>query len=189
MTESRRGHEEFKARVEASFPVVEHVRSVLTRSGLEVMKPEEHPIRPYGCFNQDGYSDNGDLFVKKNGLWRRVEVKHILKKNFTSRETWPYGSVMIVDTVSGVERLKDEPLCYIDVSLDMSTWAIIPWETKIKWWDRKGQNRKKANPEMFRMCPRLYATFVSSSEKITLDMLEFTRPEERPSLFGPRSPA
>lgn len=189
MTESRRGHEEFKARVEGSFKAVEHVRSVLVRSSLEVMKPEEHPIRPYGCFNQDGYSDNGDLFVKKNGLWRRVEVKHILKKNFTCWRTWPYGGVMIVDTVSGVERLKDEPLCYIDVSLDMSHLAIIPWETKSEWWDRKGQNGKKVNPEMFRLCPRFYATFVSSSSKITLDMLEFTRPGARPCLSSLRAQA
>ena len=106
------------------------------------------------------FSDNGDLEIKQ-----RVEVKRRLTTDFTSRNDFPFQTV-IVDVCHAYDNARPKPYCYIIFNRLMTCSIVVDCKATKASWERTEKNDAgKGRMRAFYECPIGLVSF----ERITLD--------------------
>jgi hypothetical protein len=128
--------------VESSF------RDVITESNKAVEKVaawlrRKYPdARPGDVAYADVYESGGDVWLTKDGIECRVEVKWI-STPFTQLIDWPFHDV-IVDSVKCYDAPNDRPLlAYIFCNPSLNGCGVILPETKDHWRTRVAKNHPR----------------------------------------------
>jgi hypothetical protein len=103
-------------------------------------------VRP-SVENMGEYSDNGDLEIVQ-----RVEVKHRPDIEFTSKESFPYPTI-IVDVAHVWDRAKPKPFAYIIFNADASGCLVVKGSTNNRWEKVSKFDTKKNRQREFYECP------------------------------------
>ena len=143
-------HDRFVKRLLASQGAVFRVGQWLGQNGWDIQIPALKVVSR----NQDpaDFFDSGDLFRRKGaGPWERVEVKGS-GTEFTNRESWPYGNV-IVSNKEAVERGAGDVKAYVILSKNWDWVAIIKAETREHWWVSGLYASNTDKWEDFYLCP------------------------------------
>ena len=125
--------------------------------GLQVWLPPES-VRPDASVRRE-YADNGDLMVQG-----RVEHKVRTNLHFTSREDYPYPTV-IVDEAYKVDAKADTPvLAYIIENASRTVAAVVYGWTRKHW-----QVEEVYDPKQGRRCrnytvPKQHVRFCEPQE-------------------------
>lgn len=94
------------------------------------------------------YADNGDL-----AILQRVEVKHRRSVHFTSKEDFPYPTV-IVDVCHSFDNANPKPFVYIILNAAMDGALIVdPSRTRHRWTKSEKHDRFKGRERSFYECP------------------------------------
>lgn len=94
------------------------------------------------------YSDDGDLEILQ-----RVEVKRRRSAVFTSKDDYPYPTV-IVDTCRAFDRAKTEPYAYMIFNRDKTAGLVIEVRATKKHWRRVlKHDKQKGRDTEFYECP------------------------------------
>ena len=129
------GNADFVKRLIKSQEAVEYFADYLRKQGEQVTVPELR-ISP-SVEEREDYSDNGDLFVLKDGKQLMYEVKHI-NQDFTSTDDYPYRKI-IVNALTGITTKSKIPDYHILLSRDKKYYMSIKsdtaplWEKKRMW--------------------------------------------------------
>lgn len=78
--------------------------------------------------DRGAHSDAGDLF-----LCQPIEVKHRQKLDFTSKEDYPYKTV-IIDDKKTHDSKDPKPYCYVIVNKDKTHAALVMMDSKEYWF-------------------------------------------------------
>jgi hypothetical protein len=151
-------HERFIKRLDASRPSTFRVAEWLHKKGWSVQIPS---IR-YAPFEDDPmeYVDEGDLFIERNGIQSRIDVKHS-GVQFTDRASWPikYNGIMLVSNKAAVDRANGKSLAYIIVNPPMTHMAIIWQKTREHWVEKEFFASNTQKKENFYACPIEHVDF------------------------------
>lgn len=94
------------------------------------------------------FSDHGDLEIVQ-----RVEVKRRVGLDFTSKDDFPY-STLIVDACHCFDKAHPKPYAYIIFNKDMSAAFVVNTkETMKEWKTTRRHDAKKARDRSFYECP------------------------------------
>lgn len=93
------------------------------------------------------YGDDGDLEILQ-----RVEVKRRLSLTFTSKEDFPY-STLIVDACHCYDKALPKPCAYVILNRDMTTAFIVESHTQPQWIKKTKFDRFKKRERAFYECP------------------------------------
>ena len=124
-------NDEFKRLAERGRKAEEAVACYLERCGFEVRLPEKK-IRD-NIEDRKQFSDEGDLFYKKNDIWYQVEVKsHDYRtKPFTCIADFPFKDVLLAREHRMNFRRTYK---WVMVSSDFRYGAVTPLESVIYWY-------------------------------------------------------
>lgn len=131
-------NDEFKRLAERGRQAEEAVARYLERCGFEVRLPEKK-IRD-NIEDRKQFSDEGDLFYKKDDIWYQVEVKsHDYRtKPFTCIADFPFKDVLLAREHRMNFRTTYK---WVMVSSDFRYGAVTPLESVIYWY--KATRNKK----------------------------------------------
>ena len=93
------------------------------------------------------YADEGDLEIIQ-----RIEVKRRQNLEFTSKQDFPYPTV-IVDVCHAYDRAHPKPYAYIIFNKSMDRALIIEGRTHGAWAKTRKQDRFKNREREFYECP------------------------------------
>jgi hypothetical protein len=109
------------------------------------------------------HADSGDLFFFANGRRYRIEVKHLLKADFTCAADWPYPHAF-AGSVSQVKRWKGSVYATVIVSANMRHAAIIKRGTAKHWYVVEVRSDNTGNVEAKYACPIEHVEFMELEE-------------------------
>jgi hypothetical protein len=144
----------FKEVLLKSQEAVYYMRDYFEHLGYEVYVPEL-VIAPYnvGAFSE--YADQGDMFVKKDGIETKLEIKNITTP-FTTE--WPYKDI-IVNSYPGYESKIIKPDVHILLNKDMTHYLSIRKESRPHWELRRTFDRIKKKDLLFYFVDKSHAKF------------------------------
>jgi len=93
------------------------------------------------------YSDDGDL-----GLVQRVEVKRRQTLTFTSKEDFPFDT-LIVDACHCYDKARPKPVFYIIFNYEMTAAFIVEGDTYPYWKKVERFDTQKNRKRLFYECP------------------------------------
>ena len=98
------------------------------------------------------YMDSGDLFIKKNNITKRIEVKHS-SRNFLKKEDWIFKWFTVCAKHS-FDMAKIKPSAYIILSCDYKGMAIVLTSTYNKWFPKYLPDKRYGDDyfQWFYMC-------------------------------------
>lgn len=145
---------DFKKVLLKSQEAVEFMGEYFTSKGYNVHIPELI-IAPeyYGAFSK--YSDQGDMFIEKDGVETKVEIKHITT-DFTYE--WPYKDI-IVNSYVGYESKVVKPDVHILLNKDKTYYLSIRNETFPTWEVRRIYDKVKDKELLFYFASKECAKF------------------------------
>jgi hypothetical protein len=153
--EEAKKYRRFRARLEASRKAVNAVAEYLKGRGHEVEVPEIK-ITP-NVFEAANFFDVGDILIRTEGRWRRIEVKGA-NKLFKCREEWPHKN-MFVASVASVDRAKDV-WAYFTTSSDLAYAGIIMDTTRPHWYRMTALAPNTGRFEYNYACPIGFVRFI-----------------------------
>jgi len=157
MSDDRRGqHQKFLERLDASRPSIFRVAEWLHKRGYSV----SIPAIQYAPTAKEHlkYVDHGDIVIEKNGKKGLVEVKHMIKRNFTCAADHKRDDILL-SNVNAVKRLINRVTAYVIVNQTMTHVAVIYSNTKEHWFEKKVFAKNTQNYEMFMACPIKFVEF------------------------------
>jgi hypothetical protein len=130
------------------------MRDFFQSKGYEVHVPDL-VIAPYnvGAFSE--YADQGDMFIKKDGVETKVEIKNI---NTPFETTWPYKDI-IVNSYPGYESKVIKPDVHILLNRDKTHYLSIRNDTFPYWELRRTFDRVKQQDLLFYYVDKKHARF------------------------------
>jgi hypothetical protein len=149
--------QQFLCDLSASRRAVNDFADKLRQTGMQVWLPPQR-TRPDATVREQ-YADNGDLMVQG-----RVEHKVRTNLHFTSREDYPYPTV-IVDEAYKVDAKADTPvLAYIIENASRTVAAVVYGWTRKHW-----QVEEVYDPKQGRKCrnytvPKQHVRFCEPQE-------------------------
>ncbi len=112
------------------------------------------------------YQDAGDMFIRKGGLWNKIETKR-LSVDFTCRQDWPFKGNFIVCAKHSYDLAKQKASAYIISNDKMTHVAVVRNSSQSKWLAAvKQDSRYKNYKQEFYFCP--------------IELVEFRRIHETP---------
>ena len=93
------------------------------------------------------YSDDGDLEIIQ-----RIEVKRRLNIPFTSKEDFPYKTI-IVDVCHTYDNARPKPYAYIIFNGEMDCCFVIDCKTHGEWIRSEKWDKAKGRSRNFYECP------------------------------------
>lgn len=124
---------------------------------LKWRHPDWNILLPLDLY-EEGYSDNGDIFIQEGERPLQVlEVKQLSKK-ITTAEDFPYDTI-IVNSYPGIHSKKKEPDAHILLSSDRAAYIMINSVTSIHWELKRKYDSRKEKYLLFYECPVQYAHF------------------------------
>jgi hypothetical protein len=156
-------HKEFIKHLNKSQPAVDLLEKIFIDLGYEVEKPELQisPTPEARAY----YFDSGDLFVTKDLIRNRVEVKEVGIK-FSGRVDWKFSNFIICGKKS-FDRAQPKPWLYIIVSQDHRAFGFVYTSTYHRWFS-KWMPDKRYGPEykaLFYLCELDNVTFRKVDKK------------------------
>lgn len=115
----------FKDDLENSKVAVDAVARWLCNAGYPVVTQPTF-VRP-DTDSRHEFADGGDL-----GVIQRVEVKHRPTISFTSKEDFPYDTV-IVDVKHSWDNARPKPFAYVICNAELTHCLFISSRTSDKW--------------------------------------------------------
>jgi len=104
------------------------------------------------------FADDGDLEIMQ-----RIEVKRRKSLTFTSKEDFPYDT-LIIDVCHTYDKAKIKPYAYIILNEKMDC-AFIAYSKNQKFWKKTiKSDRFKGRDREFYECPIEYVKFVKIKE-------------------------
>jgi hypothetical protein len=98
------------------------------------------------------YIDSGDMYIKYNDTWKRIEAKGV-SVCFTGINDWPFPD-FIVCAKHSFDNANPIPACYIIVSKDKKALAIVNALQHNKWSIcKRKDSRYKDVIQEFYLCP------------------------------------
>lgn len=144
----------FKEVLLKSQEAVYFMQEYLLCKGYEVYVPDL-VIAPYNVGAFSKYADQGDMFVKKNGIETKLEIKHI-NTDFTDQ--WPYKDI-IVNSYPGYESKFIKPDVHILLNKNKTHYLSIRKETFPHWELRRTFDRVKQKDLLFYFVGKEHAKF------------------------------
>lgn len=128
-------NESFKVRAERGWQAEEKVAEYLRNHGLEVRHPEKK-IRE-NIEDRKDYTDEGDVFYKKDGVWYCIEVKSHAEwiKPFTCKADWPFEHVLL-ERKHRMKKSFQRTYKWVTVSSDFQYATVTPLESCIYWFEK-----------------------------------------------------
>lgn len=123
-------HKKFLEHLENSTESVFIVARYLHKKGLDVKIKAVQKAKKHEEWKQ--YKDDGDIFVYKNGIPYRIEVKG-LSCNFTSDKDWKFKD-FIVCAKHSYDSADPIPFSYMILNKDKTHIAIVK-TTSYPLWD------------------------------------------------------
>lgn len=124
----------------------------LSRKGYNVTV---RPIRLRPTVAEMGaYADLGDLEIHQ-----RIEVKHRRALSFTSREDYPYSTVM-VDVCHTWDNAWPKPYAYLIFNREATVLAIVKGDTFPQWIRVEKMDSAKSRMRKLYECPLELVNFV-----------------------------
>lgn len=140
------GDEEFSRLLRGSIPSVNLVGEFLKGKGFQVTVPGIKEITKFEDWKKN--ADNGDILTDR-GIF---EVKHRTVQ-FTGKNDWPFGPLMIVDEVKKWHRKDPKPRGYFIVSEDLSHYAFLDAKkTRDQWTEGTRRDRNWKGDRLFFFC-------------------------------------
>jgi hypothetical protein len=93
------------------------------------------------------YSDDGDLEIIQ-----RIEVKHRKGLAFTSKEDFPFETV-IVDTCHAWDNARPKPYAYIILNRSMSRALVVTGSTSKRWVKTRKFDTHAGRERSYYECP------------------------------------
>jgi hypothetical protein len=101
------------------------------------------------------YSDDGDIEIVQ-----RVEVKRRQNLTFTSKEDFPYETI-IVDACHCYDKARPKPYLYIIFNREMTAAFVVDVKHTLSQWQRvMKRDRFKGRNRVFYECPLSAVSFV-----------------------------
>ena len=144
----------FKEVLLKSQEAVYFMRDFFIKHGFEVHVPEL-VIAPYNAGAFSKYADQGDMFVRKNGVETKLEIKHI-NTHFTNE--WPYKDI-IVNSYPGYESKIIKPDVHILLNKNKTHYLSIRKESFPHWELRRTFDRVKQKDLLFYFVDKQHANF------------------------------
>lgn len=107
-------YNDFVQRLKKSQDAVMFMKTYFENKNYIVEVPELI-IAPYSVGAYSEYSDNGDMFIIKNGVKEKIEIKQ--SSRIFNLTNWPYESV-IVNSITGYNSKNPKPDIHIVLSKD-----------------------------------------------------------------------
>ena len=144
----------FKRVLLKSQEAVEFMGNFFTKKGYNVHIPELI-IAPYnvGAFSE--YADQGDMFLEKDGIETKVEIKHI---NTDFEYEWPYKDI-IVNSFTGYNSKIIKPDVHILLNRNKTHYLSIRNETFPTWELRRVYDKVKQQKLLFYFAKKSKAKF------------------------------
>jgi len=149
-------YEDFKKRLIKSQETVVFMQKYFEKKKFNVEVPEL-VIAPesVGAFSE--YADNGDMFIEKNGIREKVEIKQ--SSRTFDLESWPYESV-IVNSITGYDSKDPKPDIHIILSKDRKYgYAVRKEVVEEHKYLKQVYDQYKQVPLWFYFVDKQYATF------------------------------
>jgi hypothetical protein len=108
------GYEEFVERLKKSQDAVFFMKDYFESKNFEVEVPEL-VVAPTSVGSFSKYADNGDMFITKNGVREKVEIKQSSKK--FDLNNW-YFDTIIINSIPGYDSKNPKPDIHIILSSD-----------------------------------------------------------------------
>jgi hypothetical protein len=144
----------FKAALLKSQEAVHLMGDFFQSKGYEVHVPEL-VIAPHNVGAFSKYADQGDMFIKKDGVETKVEIKNITTQ---FEDTWPYKDI-IVNSYTGYESKVIKPDVHIILNRNKTHYISIRNETFPHWQLRRTFDRIKKADLLFYYVDKSYANF------------------------------
>ena len=148
------GEYNFKEVLLKSQEAVYFMRDFFLSKGFEVYVPDL-VIAPYNVGAFSKYSDQGDMFITKDGVEFKLEIKHI-NTDFTNE--WPYKDI-IVNSYAGYQSKHIKPDVHILLNKNKTHYLSIKNETFPLWELRRQFDRVKQKDLLFYFISKKYAKF------------------------------
>lgn len=145
---------DFKKVLLKSQEAVEFMGEFFTSKGYNVHIPEL-VIAPYNVGAFSKYADQGDMFLEKDGVETKVEIKHI-NTDFTTE--WPYKNI-IVNSYTGYNSKQVKPDVHILLNKDKTYYLSIRNETFPTWELRRIYDKVKQKELLFYFADKSCANF------------------------------
>ena len=145
---------DFKKVLLKSQEAVEFMGEFFTSKGYNVHIPEL-VIAPYNVGAFSKYADQGDMFLEKDGVETKVEIKHI-NTDFTTE--WPYKNI-IVNSYTGYNSKQIKPDVHILLNKDKTYYLSIRNETFPTWELRRIYDKVKQKELLFYFADKSCANF------------------------------
>ena len=130
------------------------MRDLFISKGFEVYVPEL-VIAPYNAGAFSIYADQGDMFVTKDGVETKLEIKHI---NTDFINDFPFKDI-IVNSFTGYESKNIKPDVHIIINKNKTHYLTIRNETFPKWELRKTFDKIKQKELLFYYIQKSYAKY------------------------------
>lgn len=135
----------FLADLAASAGSVEVVARWLSEQGYPVLLRPTF-VRPERAQWAE-YADDGDLEIMQ-----RIEVKQRKSLTFTSKEDFPYPTV-IVDDAADYERKRPRPYMYVITNTTLDRALVVYCRMEKQWKKEKHYDRNLGRDCLFLECP------------------------------------
>lgn len=149
-------YNDFVIRLKKSQESVIFMKKYFENKGYFVEVPELI-IAPYSVGAYSEYSDNGDMFITKNLIKQKVEIKQSSRVfNLTN---WPYESV-IINSITGYNSKNPKPDIHIVLSKDrIYAYAIRKDTFEKNKYLKKIYDSYKKTELLFYLVNKEFATF------------------------------
>lgn len=128
-------HARFQKSLIKSHNAVVLVAEWFKANGYEV---NIEPLRVSPTFEErQEYSDQGDLYVKMDGQWERIEVKNP-KCDFTHLGNFPFRNRLFICQTRAWDRAEPKPHRFYIVNRARTHAAVVdPIATRAQWWEEE----------------------------------------------------
>lgn len=116
----------FRNAVDQSWDAVFAVARYIHRLGDWEVLIQPYRLRP-SFERRDGYGDQSDLMARKHNSWRYVEVKWKHTLEFTSRDDFPYPTILLDRPEKGHAH------SYFTCNRALTHAAIVDFKTRDRW--------------------------------------------------------
>ena len=130
------------------------MRDLFISKGFEVYVPEL-VIALYNPGAFSIYADQGDMFVIKNGVETKLEIKHI-NTDFT--DNFPYSKI-IVNSFTGYQSKNIKPDFHLIINKNKTHYLSISNETFSKWELKRTFDKIKNKELLFYYIEKSYAKY------------------------------
>jgi hypothetical protein len=150
-------YEDFVKRLKKSQESVIFMKNYFENKNYEVQVPELI-IAPtsVGAFSK--YADNGDMFIMKNGIKEKIEIKQS-SKTFDLKNN-PFGNSIIINSITGYDSKNPKPDIHIILSNDRKYgYAIRKDIFEKEKYKKKIYDKYKKSELFFYLVNKEFVTF------------------------------